>query len=199
MSVPNDGNRKVSREEVRDVLHRVRNGEKNFNDREKAILKKVVEERQRKKSEMTDSENKTNEINRNSKRKSVKGSSTIPVENIVEDEDSKYAVDPKSGEKYRKLPSAPKEVIKSNKKGMATMSQLRQFVEVEDDFDGDNLNKAAQLFIPKGLRTAPSKEELQRLRKEREIRMKKQQKEFEDYRDDLMNRFGDNDDGDSRL
>lgn len=119
-----------------------------------------------------------------------------PIEADVNDKsDDDWAIDPRTGKKYRVLPSAPKEAIKAfsknNRKGLS-LSQLRQFTEDVEDFDADDLTSTAESFLAH-LRVAPDKDEIERLRAERSERMKKQSAEFTDQQQKLDKKFGSDD------
>jgi len=88
---------------------------------------------------------------------------------------NEYAVDPKTGKRYKKLPGAPSEAIKAheaNKKSGLTLDQARKMIPVDEDFDIDDLTSTAELFMSH-LRVPPNKEEIAELKKERENRMKR--------------------------
>lgn len=86
-----------------------------------------------------------------------------------------YAKDPKTGKVYKLLPGASKEAIaaaKRNGGGFTSISDLRKFVKEEDEFNMDDLNGMAEQFMSH-LRVPPSPQELERLRREREERLKR--------------------------
>lgn len=82
-----------------------------------------------------------------------------------------WAIDPKTGVKYRTLapsgPEAVKAFEKGGRKGL-TLDQLRTFVP-EADFDVDDLNGAANEFLAH-LRVPVPKEEIEAARRARAVR-----------------------------
>jgi len=75
--------------------------------------------------------------------------------------DGDWVVDPKTGERYQQLPQASREAIRAYKgtKGAGfTLDEMKRFVGTQPDFDIDDLNGTAQIFMAH-LRIPPSKEE----------------------------------------
>lgn len=95
--------------------------------------------------------------------------------------DSGWEVDPKTGKRYKALAPTSKEVIAAYKKTKGAGFDRRQamaIIEVEEDFEIDDLNGLAETFLPH-LRVPPSKEEQEELiRKKKE--MAEQQKRDRD-------------------
>lgn len=122
-------------------------------------------------------------------RKSKPRAATPVPSSVNEDIDDGYAIDPKTGKKYKKLPNVPKDVVRADKKsGGLSLEQLRNSIP-EADFDLDDLNGAADLFLAH-LRVPPDKEEMKRLREERLRRAKKQNAEYEDVAEALDEKYG---------
>jgi len=103
-----------------------------------------------------------------------------------------YAIDPATGVKYKKLPTADSGLVKEFKKSKGkmdiTLSMLRDSVP-EADFDLNDLNGAADDFLGH-LRVAPDKEEIARLREERKERMRQQNKQYEENEEKLNEKYG---------
>lgn len=102
-----------------------------------------------------------------------------------------YAIDPKTGVKYRVLPGIKEEAAQAFNKLSEeelknfTFSSLRNMVEEVEDFDIDDLNSTANDFLGH-LRIPPNKEEQARLREER-IRRKKEQAQESKRQQSLLN------------
>lgn len=108
---------------------------------------------------------------------------------VNEDIDDGYAIDPKTGKRYKKLPTVPKDVVRADKKsGGLSLEQLRNSIP-EADFDLDDLNGAADMFLAH-LRVPPDKEEMKRLREERLRRAKMQNAEYENTAEALDEKYG---------
>lgn len=78
-----------------------------------------------------------------------------------------WAIDPKTGKKYKQLASANPEAIKafkaSNGKGLS-VEELMRYTADDDDFDLDDLNGSAETFLAH-LRVPVPKEEIEAARK----------------------------------
>ena len=91
---------------------------------------------------------------------------------VAEDKDGEWALDPKTGKRYKTLPSTPREAIAAYKrtkgKGLSK-SEMLAFIETSEDFDIDDLNGTAETFMAH-LRVPPSPEEREEiLRKKAEM------------------------------
>lgn len=96
--------------------------------------------------------------------------STESVRNIPE---SKYAIDEKTGKRYKKLDKQSQEAAMAT-----TVSGLLSNMELDEDIRGyGNLNAAADIFLSH-LRVPPDKEELARLREAKLAQIKKQNEEY---------------------
>ena len=165
------------KDKMSNILSRVRAGEKDFTPKEKEMLKEYIKERREKRVER---ERKEEE-----ERRAVEG---------------EYGVDKKTGLKFKRLPGMPKEAIDASRKKKfqgITQEQLRSMVPDAEDFDLQRLNEAADLFLPH-LRVAPSKEEIEELRKERKMQDEARQKAYAEEMAQLEEEMGSNDDGDNR-
>lgn len=102
-------------------------------------------------------------------RTSTRAERPVPVESQLQNHDEleatddggQWRVDPKTGKRYKTLTSTPKEAISAYRKTKGagfSLSEMRSFVSVEDGFDIDDLNGAAETFMAH-LRVPPSKEE----------------------------------------
>lgn len=92
---------------------------------------------------------------------------------IVKDKDGReWAIDQKTGKKYRLLPAASEEMLKASKSngGFLSKEQLERMHKTVDDFDVNDLNSAAELFMGH-LRVPMSDEERDAYKKERERRL----------------------------
>lgn len=88
-------------------------------------------------------------------------------------EESPWKVDPKTGKRYKMLPGIDHNVIRDARKSGAksfSLEQLQEHVNNDPDFDGDDLNKSAEIFMAH-LRVPPNKEEQERLRQEKRERI----------------------------
>lgn len=86
-----------------------------------------------------------------------------------------WAIDPATGKKYKKLSGYKEGVMKHSAKvikaGGMTLDQLRATVNLDEDFNLDDLNGSAETFLSH-IRVPPNKEEQIRLREERAKRQK---------------------------
>jgi len=76
--------------------------------------------------------------------------------------DGDWVTDAKTGKRYKRLPQASREAVRAYKgtKGAGfTLDEMKRFVGFQENFDIDDLNGTAELFMPPRLRTPPSKEE----------------------------------------
>jgi len=87
----------------------------------------------------------------------------LPDESVGDEVlDGDWAIDPATGKRYKRLPQASREAIRAYKgtKGAGfTLDEMKRFVGFQENFDIDDLNGTAELFMPPRLRTPPSKEE----------------------------------------
>lgn len=104
------------------------------------------------------------------------------------DTDDGWAIDSRTGKRYKPLMATPKEVLAAYKKTKGAgfdRKQAMAMIEVQDDFSIDDLNGSAETFMAH-LRVPPSKEEREEL-----IRMKsemaKKQKEAKALADAELN------------
>lgn len=107
---------------------------------------------------------------------------------IEVDTDDGWAIDSKTGKRYKPLMATPKEVLAAYKKTKGAgfdRKQAMAMIEVQDDFSIDDLNGSAETFMAH-LRVPPSKEEREEL-----IRIKsemaKKQKEAKALADAELN------------
>lgn len=107
---------------------------------------------------------------------------------IEVDTDDGWAIDSRTGKRYKPLMATPKEVLAAYKKTKGAgfdRKQAMAMIEVQDDFSIDDLNGSAETFMAH-LRVPPSKEEREEL-----IRMKsemaKKQKEAKALADAELN------------
>lgn len=77
-----------------------------------------------------------------------------------------WDIDPKTGKKYKKLLGAPPEAIRVGRKGGLSKEQLEAITVFDEDFDIDDLNSTAEMFLAH-LRVPPDKEEQKRLLEEK--------------------------------
>lgn len=132
--------------------------------------------------------NNTNRRNSVEQARKSKPKAATPS-SVNEDIDDGYAIDPKTGKRYKKLPNVPKDVVRADKKsGGLSLEQLRNSIP-EADFDLDDLNGAADMFLAH-LRVPPDKDEMKKLREERLRRAKKQSAEYEDMAEELEEKYG---------
>lgn len=98
-----------------------------------------------------------------------------------------------SGQPEHALQKTPDEAVKAYKSGgIQSISDLRQFVPQDDNFtEVYDLNSMATMFLPKGLRTAPSEKELERLRKEKERARQKANEDYAREQRGISSQFGD--------
>lgn len=95
-----------------------------------------------------------------------------------------FSIDPKTGKKYKELPGFKpgvlenKAAVKIAKTVGMTLTQLRATTEMDPDFNLDDLNGSANLFLPH-LRVPPNKEEQMRLREEKAKRQQAYNSAFE--------------------
>lgn len=84
-----------------------------------------------------------------------------------------WYIDPKTKKKIKRLPGVSAGVIKQGNKiakaGGLDLTQLRRSMAEEPDFDMDNLNGSAEMFLAH-MRVPPDKEEQRKLREERDRR-----------------------------
>ena len=93
-----------------------------------------------------------------------------------------YAIDPKTGKQYKLLPAAAPEAVKahkSSKHGMG-LDEFMRYTKADESFDMDDLNGAAELFLPH-LRVAPDKEEQKRILEAREARERRGSEAYSRY------------------
>lgn len=100
-------------------------------------------------------------------------------EGFAEDEDGEWALDPKTGKRYKALPSTPREAIAAYKrtkgKGLSK-SEMLAFIETSEDFDIDDLNGTAETFMAH-LRVPPSPEEREEILRKRAEMLQRQKAE----------------------
>lgn len=100
-------------------------------------------------------------------------------EDFAEDEDGEWALDPKTGKRYKALPSTPREAIAAYKrtkgKGLSK-SEMLAFIETSEDFDIDDLNGTAETFMAH-LRVPPSPEEREEILRKRAEMLQRQKAE----------------------
>lgn len=85
-----------------------------------------------------------------------------------------WVIDPKTGKKYKKLNSSPKELVNSFKKnGKVSLNEVMKYVdEIDKDFNVDDLNSSAEIFMAH-LRVPVSDEErAENIRKRKELQTK---------------------------
>lgn len=160
-------------------------GNNNAQPQRKTERTSVAENRNVEKSRVESNKNRRDntEQARNSKPRAFTPSHT------AEDIDDGYAIDPKTGKKYKKLPNVPKDVVRADKKsGGLSLEQLRNSIP-EADFDLDDLNGAADIFLAH-LRVPPDKDEMKRLREERLKRARMQNAEYENTAEALDEEYG---------
>lgn len=93
-----------------------------------------------------------------------------------------YAVDPKTGLRYKKIKGAKSGNFK-DMQNAEYISDLRALVEQDesfnsiDAFSGEGMDEMAKLFIPH-LRVPPNKEEIEKLRKQKIAQQLKQEAEY---------------------
>lgn len=111
----------------------------------------------------------------------------------IGDEDNTTASQPApASDISSELPALPKEAIRAfAKKPPSSIDELRHYYKTASGFDGDDLLKSANLFIPKQLRTPPSPQEIERLRRERDEKMRKSAQEYNDEMRKLSDKYGD--------
>lgn len=93
-----------------------------------------------------------------------------------------YAVDPVTGKQYKLLPAAAPEAVrahKNNPKGMG-LDEFMRYTKADESFDMDDLNGAAELFLPH-LRVPPDKEEQKRILAARKARERSGAEEYSRY------------------
>lgn len=102
----------------------------------------------------------------------------------AEESTESWEIDPVTGKKFKALPGYKEGVSFSKTKtkeyanhGM-TITDLRTFVDVDDDFNMDDLKGTAETFLPH-LRVPPDKEEQERLRKARAAQQKEHDRAYE--------------------
>lgn len=106
-----------------------------------------------------------------------------------------YAIDEKTGVKYKVLPGAKPEAVKkfnSMKKAdidNLTFSSMKYFFTEAEDFDIEDLNNTAQDFLGH-LRIPPDKDEQKRLREARAQRMKAQEEAYKKNAEKLDEKYG---------
>lgn len=113
----------------------------------------------------------------------------------VTPEDDGWAVDPKTGKRYKKLAISPPEAVKAsikNKNAGLTLEQARKMIEVDKDFDIDDWDKTADMFLAH-LRVAPDKDEIERLRQERIKKMRQQEAERAAIQKEISDKYGEDD------
>lgn len=98
------------------------------------------------------------------------------------------------------LRKAPKEAVAAaNKnqgemKGALTLDQMRKYIGEQDDFDVNDLNGMANVFLSKESRTPPSREEMLELREERRKRAREQKKHLKEI-DEIEKRERESEEG----
>lgn len=106
-----------------------------------------------------------------------------------------YAIDEKTGVKYKVLPGAKPEAVKKfNSMKQAdidnlTFSSMKYFFTEAEDFDIEDLNNTAQDFLGH-LRIPPDKDEQKRLREARAKRMKAQEEAYKKNEERLNEKYG---------
>lgn len=117
----------------------------------------------------------------------------------IEDE---WLVDKKTGKKYKRLASSPKEAVKmnrSNKGTGLTLQQMQSLIEVDEDFEninsfsGHGLDDVAETFLSH-LRVPPDRKEIARLREERLRQEKEREKKYKAIQDEISAELDDDDD-----
>lgn len=112
------------------------------------------------------------------RRKTVKAPQDTPTHATTQS-DGVWRTDPKTGKRYKVIGGISKDFLKSaKKKGKTDMSleELMKYTADDPDFDGDDLNSAAETFMAH-LRVPPNKAEQEQLRKERAERIRKMRQE----------------------
>lgn len=93
----------------------------------------------------------------------------------LEEAEDGWVIDPVTGKRHKELAGYKKGVMHSSAKiikaGGLTLQQLRLAVDEDKDFDLDDLNGSAEMFLSH-LRVPPNKEEQKRLIEERARRQK---------------------------
>jgi len=90
----------------------------------------------------------------------------VENEPTVSDLPEGWAIDPKTGKKYKKLAGAPADAIKNGRKSGLSKEQLEAITVFDDDFNLDDLNASANIFMAH-LRVPPDKDEQKRLAEDR--------------------------------
>ena len=110
----------------------------------------------------------------------------------IEDESTEWSVDPKTGKRYKSLPSTPKEAIAAYKKTKGaglSKSEMMAFVQTQEDFDIDDLNGTAETFMAH-LRVPPSLEEREEILRKRAELARRQKAERAELDAELNDKEG---------
>lgn len=97
----------------------------------------------------------------------------------IDENGSEWRTDPKTGKRYKVMQGVDPEFLRAAKRQGATelgFDDLMDQVKLDPDFDGDDLNSSAEIFMAH-LRVAPDKKEQQQLREERSARIRKLRQE----------------------
>lgn len=115
--------------------------------------------------------------------------SELPIE---EEDTTEWALDPKTGKRYKALPSTPKEAIAAYKKTRGaglSKSEMMAFIQTQDDFNIDDLNGTAETFMAH-LRVPPSAEEREEILRKRAELIQKQKAERAALDEELNDKEG---------
>lgn len=181
--------RKLTVEEQEQLRQKQLQAKKQEELRRNKALAKAEQEQQASNKKTVKQSSRTNQGNS----APVKQSSSVSSKKLINDSEipEGYAVDPVTGIRYKKLPAATREILRADKKsGGLSIEQMRTMIGEAEDFNLDDLNGAADMFLGH-LRIAPDKEEIQRLRDEKIAQAKKQNSEYGEVQERLNEKLGD--------